>query len=150
MNRDADTYLTEAEIQRLTGKTKATAQRARLRTLGYPFLPDGEGQPVVLRGATPRMGKTDRDGLLEEGEIVRRAKHIQKISGVYFLVCGGRVNYVGKSTHIHERIAKHLRDRDIHFDAFYYVRLSGAKMTASELAYIKALRPWHNTKGVPR
>lgn len=47
--RDADTYLTRAEIRRLTGRQKAKAQCAVLRKRRIRFTEDGDGWPVVAR-----------------------------------------------------------------------------------------------------
>lgn len=146
MNRDVDTYRTEAEIARLTGRKKATAQRAALRSLGYPFINDGDGRPVMLRESVQRLEKR-RFGLLAEEEIVRRAESTSKIMGVYFLVHGGRVQYVGKSMHIMERIACHTRKGDIGFDAFYCIRAPKNRMASIERQYIAALRPPANVQG---
>lgn len=49
MTRDADTYLTEAEIARLTGKVYPKVQAKVLAERGWTFEFDGDGLPLVLR-----------------------------------------------------------------------------------------------------
>lgn len=49
MTRDADTYLTEREIESVTRKKYGKAQARVLAEKGWPFTLDGAGKPVVLR-----------------------------------------------------------------------------------------------------
>ena len=45
----ADTYLSAAEIERLTGKKYGKAQCKELAARGWVFEPDANGKPLVLR-----------------------------------------------------------------------------------------------------
>jgi hypothetical protein len=47
--RDADTYLSELEIARLTGKKYPKVQARALADRGWTFVLDGDGLPLVLR-----------------------------------------------------------------------------------------------------
>jgi len=47
--RDADTYLTELEIERLTGRKYAKAQARVLADRKWAFELDGDGKALVLR-----------------------------------------------------------------------------------------------------
>jgi hypothetical protein len=49
VSRDADTYLTEAEIERLTGRRYHKWQAKALARAGYTFTLDADGKPIVLR-----------------------------------------------------------------------------------------------------
>ena len=51
MTRDEDTYLTEPEIRRLTGRVYPKHQCKVLAEQNWPFSPDGDGKPLVLRAA---------------------------------------------------------------------------------------------------
>lgn len=42
-------FLTPAEIRKVTGKVKKSAQMRALRQLGYTARPDANGEPLVLR-----------------------------------------------------------------------------------------------------
>lgn len=72
MTRDVDTYLTEAEIRRLTGRVYQKVQCRVLAAQGWPFSVDGDGKPLVLRKAhderlgnktTPRHRRPRLDAL---------------------------------------------------------------------------------------
>lgn len=49
MRYDAETYLTENEIARLTGRRYAKYQRQSLAERGWKFEVDADGRPLVLR-----------------------------------------------------------------------------------------------------
>lgn len=57
--RDVDTFLTRAELQRLTDKTYAPAQRRVLDARKIPYEQDAKGRPIVLRAVLERrqLGK---------------------------------------------------------------------------------------------
>jgi hypothetical protein len=62
--------------------------------------------------------------------------------GVYFLLVGGRVMYVGQSRHMIRRIAMHAAAR--RFDAWHCVPCSRRRLDALERVYINAfLPPWN-------
>ena len=67
--RDADTYLTEAEIERLTGRQYAKVQAKVLADRGWTFEPDGDGKPLVLRAYHDR-----RMGMVQETPRQRRPR----------------------------------------------------------------------------
>lgn len=57
MQRDDLTYLTEAEIARLTGRQYAKVQCRVLASGDWPFSVDADGRPLVLRAVhDKRMG----------------------------------------------------------------------------------------------
>lgn len=69
MNRD-DTYLTEAEIGRLTRRKYAKVQAKVLAERGWLFTLDGDGRPLVLRayhdqqlGLAPTLARARRPRL---------------------------------------------------------------------------------------
>jgi len=71
MTRDENTYLTEAEIQRLTGRRYPKVQAKVLAENGWTISLDADGRPLVLRAAhDARMGmpqKAARRGPRLEG-----------------------------------------------------------------------------------
>jgi hypothetical protein len=69
VNRDSETYLTEAEIHRRTGRVYHKAQCKALAKLRVPFQVDVDGRPLVLRAVDERMG-----GLKEKAEKRRRPR----------------------------------------------------------------------------
>ncbi len=55
--RDDQTYLTDAEIERLSGRKNGPAQCRALAAQGWKFVPDGNGKPLILRAYhDERMG----------------------------------------------------------------------------------------------
>ena len=56
-----ETYLTEAEIERLTGRTSPAAQCRRLVAIEMPFIPDADGRPLVLRAVHDQRAGLKRE-----------------------------------------------------------------------------------------
>lgn len=67
MSRDEETYLTIAEIERLTGRIYAPAQRRVLALNGWTFVPDGDGLPLVLRAVHDQRFGLDRKAAKRRG-----------------------------------------------------------------------------------
>lgn len=84
--------------------------------------------------------------MLIEREIVKVASPIDTSDycGVYFLVKGDRVVYVGQSIHIQMRVREHSKDKD--FDSFSFIRCEKKKLNVLESLYIHALRPEYQGK----
>ncbi len=84
--------------------------------------------------------------MLIEREIVKVASPIDTSDycGVYFLVKGDRVVYVGQSIHIQMRVREHSKDKD--FDSFSFIRCEKKKLDVLESLYIHALRPEYQGK----
>lgn len=79
--------------------------------------------------------------MLIEREIVKAASPINTSDycGVYFLVKGDRVVYVGQSINILVRVREHSKHKD--FDSFSFIRCEKKKLDVLESLYIHALRP---------
>lgn len=76
--------------------------------------------------------------LLTSDEIAKAATPWAKASGVYFLLQGNEVVYVGQSVNIYARIgAHHIKN----FDRFAYVLCSADMLDRLESLYIHCLRP---------
>lgn len=86
--------------------------------------------------------------MLIEREIVKAALPIDTSDycGVYFLVKGDRVVYVGQSIHIQMRVREHAKDKD--FDSFSFIRCEKKKLDVLESLYIHALRPKYQGRSV--
>lgn len=80
--------------------------------------------------------------LLTEEEIVAGKQSYVKNSGVYFLIKGQRVVYVGQSVNVYARVASHAPTKD--FDSFTYIPLPVYQLDAAESLYIHALKPEQN------
>ena len=76
--------------------------------------------------------------LLREDEIARRALPWKKASGVYFLLDGDEVVYVGQAVNVYSRIAQHTNKR---FDRYAFVPCAVDALDRIESLYIHCLRP---------
>lgn len=66
-------------------------------------------------------------------------------SGVYFLVRGGEIVYVGRSVNVEARLATHIDSPDKDFDSACYLPIDDQRETdIVERFFILALRPEHN------
>ncbi|KXS55166.1 MAG: prophage regulatory protein [Marinobacter sp. T13-3] len=79
-------------------------------------------------------------------EIVTAAKRgtDTKVSGVYFLVKGGEVVYVGQSTSVYSRVTTHYASKD--FDFWSYIPCEKEGLDILESLYIHFLQPKLNGK----
>lgn len=65
--------------------------------------------------------------------------------GVYFLYKGSECVYVGKSTHVDDRVADHRRIKD--FDAYSWMPVEPESLAVVEMSFIAVLRPRYNVTG---
>lgn len=76
-------------------------------------------------------------------EILEAAVPFQRASGIYFLIKGLEVVYVGQSLDLLHRIARHRREgRD--FDGYAHIACAPEKLDELEAQYIAAFAPRHN------
>lgn len=76
--------------------------------------------------------------LLREDEIARMALPWVKASGVYFLLDGDEVVYVGQAVNVYSRIGQH---KDKRFDRYAFVPCAVEVLDRLESLYIHCLRP---------
>ena len=76
--------------------------------------------------------------LLREDEIARAALPWAKASGVYFLLDGDEVVYVGQAVNVYSRIGQHTDKR---FDRYAFVPCAVEVLDRLESLYIHCLRP---------
>ena len=77
--------------------------------------------------------------LYREEEIVNSKRTYGGSSGVYFLIKGSKVIYVGQSVNVFARISSHVQYKD--FDSYAYVSCSRDKLDILESLYIHTLSP---------
>jgi hypothetical protein len=80
--------------------------------------------------------------LLTAEEIVRESKSYHPHSGVYFLIYGDEVVYVGQSTNVHARVTQHVGFKT--FDRWAYMYCTVDSLDSIEALYIHILRPRYN------
>ena len=78
---------------------------------------------------------------MSEQEIFDNAYPLGSFSGIYFLLKGRSVIYVGKSEDVEHRIGQHRSRRKIDFDAVYMIECPVSEMARLEARYIRSLRP---------
>lgn len=76
--------------------------------------------------------------LLREDEIAKAALPWAKASGVYFLLDGDEVVYVGQAVNVYSRIGQHTDKR---FDRYAFVPCAAEGLDRLESLYIHCLRP---------
>lgn len=82
--------------------------------------------------------------LLREEEIVGAALPWQGSSGIYFLIHGEKVVYVGQSICVYNRINTHAANDFMVFDRYAYVACPQEKLDSLESLYIHVFRPTLN------
>lgn len=84
--------------------------------------------------------------LLSEDEIYQASEPVKRITGVYFLLNGTKVVYVGSTTDVHRRLLEH-RQAKREFDRYLIIEYRTAEHAkAAEKKYIRHLRPRGNDK----
>lgn len=84
--------------------------------------------------------------MLTREEIVSAAIARTSICGVYFLLDGMDIVYVGQSENIHKRLSDHIRLKEKQFDAFHFIECHPALLDQLEHSYIAALQPKYNAR----
>lgn len=87
---------------------------------------------------------TDGRGLTGTDHIVKHAAVYQRLAGVYFLLLGAEIVYVGQSVNVLARLASHQTRGEIEFDRFFIERCSQDQLVNLEAMYIAKLKPRHN------
>lgn len=79
------------------------------------------------------------DDLLSDYEIHLMAGIRKCVCGVYFLIKGDEIIYVGQSINIHQRIGDHAKSKD--FDTFTYAECNKNDLSVMEAKYITKFKP---------
>ena len=85
------------------------------------------------------MSDLGLNSLYTEREIVNSKRTYGGSSGVYFLIKGSKVIYVGQSVNVFARISSHAQYRD--FDSYAYVSCPKDRLDILESLYIHTLNP---------
>lgn len=76
-------------------------------------------------------------------EIAMNAKPLVK-EGIYFLLRGNKVVYVGRSENIFARVSDHITGGKMAFDRMHVIEATGYEQERLEQLYIAALTPEYN------
>lgn len=85
--------------------------------------------------------------LCDEGQLIDGAFKYEdiKMTGIYFLLKGERIVYVGQSTNLHTRLSHH--QSRIDFDSVSFVSCDQEDLDVLESMYIHRLKPEKNGSG---
>jgi hypothetical protein len=108
---------------------RQAVRRARMLARGIASLEDA------------RMGEI---GMLTEDEIAAKAVALKRQPGIYFLLIGGKIAYIGQSADVFSRIRQHEGTR--RFDAFCWFPCEPGKLETTESYLIAKFRPWQNKR----
>lgn len=98
--------------------------------------------------AAHKLSQHINDPLLNEDEIFLLAGIRRQKCGVYFLLKGDQIVYVGQSININERIRTHEKIKD--FDKFTYVGCEKENLNEIEAKYILKFKPIYNYDSLGR
>lgn len=139
--RSSKKFDSEADAKQWAAKAEATIrQRRRARDLCW------SGAPVEpkLISAIPARVITALSAIPFSSEvIIDAATPCSSLSGIYFLIAGGEVRYVGQSRDVLKRISRHMHDGRA-FDAYTFISCPVADLDRMEMMYITALLPEWN------
>lgn len=79
------------------------------------------------------------DYLLTAESIIKASMPFRKICGVYFLISGGAIVYVGQSVDVLTRLGTHENFRS--FDSYAYIEVEKSHLDLVESLYIHAFNP---------
>lgn len=82
--------------------------------------------------------------LQAEEQIVAAAVPMRALCGVYFLVKGCAVVYVGKSTNVHYRLGEHAGKGVYDFDRYHIIQCDPREVDELEALYIAKFAPKYN------
>jgi hypothetical protein len=94
----------------------------------------------------PLPAPASRAFVLERSPLPRRLRfeELQQLCGVYFLFKEGRLQYVGRSTHVFVRLRTHRRQGRTPFDDCRVEPCAPDQLNTLEAAYIRQLAPPFN------
>jgi hypothetical protein len=121
---------------------KMTEERLGGRKLGLPRVEAGD-QPQLMTAVPVSVLRARTQIPYYASQIISSSIPTRMASGVYFLIRGTEVIYVGQSVDVLHRIARHRREKRF-FDAFAYIECQVHELDELERLYIKALVPEEN------
>jgi len=125
--------------------TREAAERWASRTDRSIRLRDAEGREVMTSVLPKRYLDALKIAEYGSDEIIDGAIPAHASIGVYFLIRQGVIVYVGQTTDLLGRLARHRRlGRE--FDSYNFIPVDRGRLDEVESAYIAALMPQMNSK----
>lgn len=122
-----------------------------LRCGGTRSVGEGERPEAVPSAKRKRRSSVESETLLTEDAIIAMSLPLRRraFCGVYFLIRGDDIVYVGASTQILRRLSVHLVAEKMLFNRIAFILCDKAEVWEIEFAYISALDPIYNRIGGP-
>lgn len=134
--RKSRSFKTEAEAEAWAGAAEPAVVSRQLRADAL--------RNATLRGLVPPRVLAAMSAIeFTKEQVLDAAIPCAGHCGIYFLIAGNDVIYVGKSIDVFNRIARHKRDGR-QFEAFAFLPCSADKLDETESSYILAFMPWLN------
>lgn len=89
--------------------------------------------------------KLCRNKALSEDFIVAQAVPFVEVIGVYFLICDGKIVYIGQSVNIFKRLYEHKKDQTKIWDKYAYIECEAGELDIVEALYIFKYEPIYNS-----
>jgi hypothetical protein len=86
----------------------------------------------------------DESSLFNHDFIVKCSKPYRDQPAIYFLIHGGEVVYVGRSSNVNLRIGHHINKQQKPFDRYYAVYCDVKDLDQTERGYIEKFQPKYN------
>lgn len=99
------------------------------------------GRPTILDGCEVLQPATQDGELLDADRLIAMAVGHSASAGVYFLICGASIIYVGQSLRPRSRVQQHARDGVIEFDRYLIIPCQRDALREIERRYIEKLSP---------
>lgn len=137
----------------ISGRNLAIGRVPLKEAQAYAVWQNDQADAAKFEDKVGALGKphefADERGLLDASFIARKAMAFDRICGVYFLLKGDVIVYVGQSVSIMTRLGEHKRDVGKDFDRVFVIECPAGNMTRMERMYIDKFKPIHNTQMHP-
>lgn len=87
--------------------------------------------------------------MLTKWQIVEMSRRYTPISGVYFLIEGNEIVYVGQSIDVYNRVTSHALKGEKVFDRYAYIEVNPDDLNEVEADYIVVMGPKLNGPNLP-
>ncbi len=130
-----------AEVERLSKSADRLREIANTAQPVEVFCPP---EVAALYGDLDQM-RAAVVGAARQAEV----EDVRRLCGVYFLIDGDEVVYVGQSVNVAARILQHIADKTKQFSRACYVPVHPDDLDETERSLITLFAPRHNSLGLP-
>jgi len=137
--------------RRIRLERKLHDQIELLNRLRCEFAAAALAKPIVMN-PLPKLKVSPHEPAVASMQIVAASRPVRNMRecGVYFLIEGEKIVYVGQSVEVTARVTSHMKDRNKVFDRAAYIPVPEERLDEVELFWIRALRPEFNRMGLQK